>query len=205
MNTVVAPPDSMDGRGIIAPKDWDPKDAYLETVSGRRIYLLDPDRSEVDIDDIANGVALSCRWSGQCRQWYSVAQHSMGAAKCVSAPYRLVTLMHDATEAYLTDMPTPAKRIMPDYMKVEHNVWVAIARKFGLPEELPDETKWADRVMLMSERDILKPNSPGGWGPAYEDAARNHGVVQHQIAWNETWEQAKAHFLEDFYAYGGKA
>lgn len=185
-------------------EDWKKRDAWLETRSGRRIHLLKPDPNEIHIDDIAHGLSLSCRWSGQCDDYFSIAQHSMGAAKLVPHAFKLSALMHDAAEAYLTDIPTPAKRIMPEYQEMEHVLWLAIAERFGLPVELDPEVHKADRIMLMSERDILKPNTRGGWGPAYEESPRDHGVVIHQLAWNETWQQAKAHFLEDFFAYGGK-
>lgn len=192
-----------DGRGTLLA-DWNKRDAYLETRSGKRIYLLDPDRSEIDIDDIAHGLALSCRWSGQCDGYFSIAQHSIGVAVLSPPHLQLCALLHDAPEAFLTDIPTPAKRIMPEYQMLEDNLWQSLAKKYNLPSQLPNEIKWADRTMLMSERDILKPQTRGGWGDAYEQHPRDTYLVKQLLEKYPTWQEQKQCFLEMFKEYGGR-
>lgn len=185
---------------------WREEYPWMETVSGKHVSPVNTDLSQIDIDDIAHGLSLSCRWAGQCDIPFTIAQHSMGVATLSKKCFKLQGLLHDATEAYLTDIPTPFKPLMPEYKKLEASLWKAIAERFGVPEELHESVKLADRIMLMSERDVLKRRAGARekWAPDYEDAPRKYGVVDHLVTWNETWEQSKAHYLEAFYAYGGR-
>ena len=71
-----------------------------------------------------------------------------------------MALMHDAAEAYVNDIPSPLKRLVPQYVEVEDRVWEAIAKKYGLPKNLPTSIKEVDcRMCLTEKRDLLKP----GW------------------------------------------
>lgn len=190
--------------------DTPQRDSFIETVSGRYVYLLEEDQhlSEIDLNDIAHGLSINSRWTGQIEEPYNVAQHSMGVAMIaeeLEPGTGIYGLMHDSTEAILADVATPAKRLMPEYMAIEARLLKTILKHFGLKPELPESVHKADRIMLMTERDILKPKSRKGWGPAYEDAERRPGIVDHMITWNSTWKQSRAHFLEAFYAYGGKS
>jgi hypothetical protein len=85
-------------------------------------------------------------------------------ADMVPDDLKRAALLHDATEAYLVDLPRPIKRMMADYRAAEQVVWEAVARRFGLPLELPMAVKDADEDALATEAPILMPNAPKAWG-----------------------------------------
>lgn len=140
----------------------------IVTITGTVFTFLDPKPKLIKIEDIAHALAHTCRFSGHTKKFYSVADHSLRVSKlCYQLGGRqlaYVGLLHDATEAYLTDMPSPIKRYLPDYQKLEANLWRAIATRFGLPETLPDEVHYADKVLLVTEgRDLCAGNWYRDW------------------------------------------
>lgn len=139
---------------------------WMQTANGRQFWPLDPRADEVHIDDIAHALANQCRFAGHCREFYSVAQHSVLVSFQVPAEDALWGLLHDASEAYLVDLPRPVKRaseIGAAYMRAETAVMAAICDHFGLPREEPSSIKEADNVILMTEvRDIMAP-PPAPW------------------------------------------
>lgn len=136
---------------------------YIETLGGKKIDLLLPDHNEIDIDDIACALSHIPRFAGHTTTFYSVAAHSINVAKLVPNKYKLQALLHDATEAYIGDMPTPFKALLGDYRAAESRLWNAVCRAYSIPTEIHKAVHDADAVMLMTERDKLKPNS-GDWG-----------------------------------------
>lgn len=132
--------------------------SYLITHTGRRFDLRMPRASEVDIEDIAHSLAHLCRFNGHTRDFYSVAQHSFFVSGVVPPEHALVGLLHDATEAYVGDLISPIKRMVPRYQRLEAEVWTAIAARFGLSLALPREVAEADELLLATEiRDLLTP------------------------------------------------
>ncbi len=120
-------------------------------LSGRRLDLLDPSPLDVEISDIAHGLARVARWNGQTvgDNAFSVAQHSLlvddiFAALSKDAPnqWRMMSLLHDAAEYVIGDMISPFKAVMGgDYKLVEHRLQTAIHLRFGLPAETPLKLK----------------------------------------------------------------
>ena len=116
-------------------------------LSGRRLDLLDPSPLDVEIEDIAHGLARVARWNGQTKgaHIYSVAQHALlvealARAKVprLDAKGRLAVLLHDAPEYVIGDMISPFKAVIGDsYKAVERRLLAAIHRRFGLPSPLP--------------------------------------------------------------------
>jgi 5'-nucleotidase len=137
--------------------------SYIQTVSGRRVDPFAPDPDEIDVDDIAQALANQCRFGGHCRAFYSVAQHSCLVADLVAAEGgdagdRLWALLHDATEAYLVDLPHPLKHrsaLGPPYREAERRLQAAICHRFGLPGDPPGCLKRIDRALLAAERRAL--------------------------------------------------
>lgn len=152
-----------------------PKDDsnYITTVSGKRINLAAPTVDDIVITDIAHALGNICRFNGQIKHFYSVAQHSMYVADLCPPQYKLHGLLHDAAEAYLCDIPTPIKRVLGvAYRDLEERFLGVIGTKFGVDLlNLPETVKLADRMMLVSERDALYTN-PVSWGPDYDNVAR---------------------------------
>lgn len=136
----------------------------IRTLSGRYVDLAAPDPAQVHLDDIAHALGAICRFTGQTSAFYSVAQHSLMVASLVPHELRLRALLHDATEAYLQDLPTPVKALLPGYADLEVRVWGAIAAHFGLEaiDRLADPIiKQADRVALRIEmRDLFPAGYP---------------------------------------------
>ncbi len=142
----------------IKPWEEDSSRGYSQGLhSGTLFYFEDPDLKEIRIDDIAHALSNECRFGGHCNSFYSVAQHSLCVSKLIagagfSVEAQFQGLMHDATEAYVKDIPTGLKRaIGPAYRSLESNVWKAICTKYALEEELLEVVKWADREALKIE------------------------------------------------------
>jgi 5'-deoxynucleotidase YfbR-like HD superfamily hydrolase len=133
--------------------------AWQRMLSGRRLNLLDPSPLDVEIADIAHGIARVARWNGQTTgaHIFSVAQHTLlvEAIARLRVPRldrsrRLAVLLHDAPEYVIGDMISPFKAVIGDaYKAVEQRLLTAIHLRFGLPARLPEEVtrliKAADR------------------------------------------------------------
>lgn len=141
--------------------------AYVSTFSGNRFYPLEPRIDHVAIEDIAHGLAYQCRFNGQTREFYSVAQHSLIVAELVPPPLRLAALLHDAAEAYLGDMVKPLKVLMPEFSALEERVSAIIADTFGIDFSDYAPIKHADLTALATEKRDLMPHSAERW--AYLD------------------------------------
>lgn len=133
------------------------------TYTGRHFDLADPQPDQIHTNDIAHALANECRFAGHTRYFYSVAQHSVLASQIVGPEHALEALLHDASEAYLKDIPRPLKQLLPDYRAIEQRVERAIRARFGLPEEQSAEVTQADRIMLATERRDLMPAEPSEW------------------------------------------
>lgn len=131
--------------------------------SGKYFDLLDPANSEFTIEDIAHGLSMTCRFAGQCRQFYSVAEHSWHASRLVAPEFALRALMHDAAEAFIGDVTRPLKSILPEYKMIERNVEAAIMERFEIHDWNIAEVKQADLLMLHAEQAELMPQHPDRW------------------------------------------
>lgn len=131
--------------------------------SGTYLDLLDPANSPFTIEDIAHGLSMTCRFAGQCRQFYSVAEHSWHASRLVAPEFQLRALMHDAAEAFIGDVTRPLKSILPEYKAIERTVEAAIMDRFETGDWNVDEVKRADMMMLHAEQAELMPHHPDRW------------------------------------------
>ena len=120
--------------------------AWQRMLSGRRLDLLDPSPLDIEIEDIAHGLARVARWNGQTlgSHIFSVAQHSLLAEmiarhrSSLDRNRRLALLLHDAPEYVIGDMISPFKAVIGDaYKAVEARLMAAIHLRFGLPASLP--------------------------------------------------------------------
>ena len=126
----------------------------VPTRSGRTIRLDQVRPDELDIMDIAWSLAHQNRFSGHGGQW-SVATHSVFVSRLVSEENAKAALMHDATEFGVGDLATPIKRLCPAFEDLEHNLWLVVAERFGLPKLIPDEVHAADKACLVAEAEQL--------------------------------------------------
>lgn len=139
---------------------------WIETYSGVKFHFLDPQPDEICIADIAHSLAHQCRFSGHTRVFYSVAQHSIEVAKN-SGELLLTGLLHDASEAYIHDIPSPVKPYLKSYKKMEDKIMRAIAKKFGLVYPLPQIVKDADAMCLKAEAKGLMMSGGTDWADMY--------------------------------------
>lgn len=142
-----------------------PARAWQRMLSGRRLDLLDPTPVDIEIEDIAHGLAFVARWNGQTRGdfAYSVAEHSLLVEDIFSRMYpkapvkwRLAALLHDAPEYVIGDMISPVKAAVgPGYGELDQRLTTAIHLRFGLPAALPKtvkaQIKRADKVSAWME------------------------------------------------------
>ncbi len=135
--------------------------AVMLTYSGRTVDLTAPDFSRFDIEDIARPLAYQCRFVGNTRRFYSVAQHCVLASELADPAYAYDALMHDCEEAFTGDWPTPWKvRLGRDLVRdAVEPVKRALARRFGFRHPEPRAVKLADRRALATElRDLCAPH-----------------------------------------------
>lgn len=144
---------------------------YFSSLSGGACYFLAPERSHITLDDIALTLARFPRWGGRtkaCLQAYSVAEHSIHVSYLVPEEHALAALMHDATEAYLGDIPSPLKRLLGAVYKDLETSWaLEIGKRFGLGTQLahlPEAVKKADLIALEMERhDLMEQSESWSW------------------------------------------
>ncbi|MEP3278920.1 MAG: HD family hydrolase [Stappiaceae bacterium] len=135
--------------------------AWQRMLSGRRLDLIDPSPLDIEISDIAHGLARVARWNGQTLgdHAFSVAQHSVVVEQIstllkpdLEAHWRLAILLHDAPEYVIGDMISPFKTVMGgNYKQIENNLHRAIHLRFSLPIELPKSiSRLAKRADIIS-------------------------------------------------------
>ncbi len=131
---------------------------WISTHSGTSIDLLNPLPDQIHIEDIAHGLSQTCRFAGQCPVFYSVAQHSVLVSQLVAEKWALHGLLHDASEAFMGDLHSGLKQLLPEYKRLENRVLAAVFRHFGLndSELKPAEVEEADKQALAIEMQNLK-------------------------------------------------
>jgi uncharacterized protein len=171
---------------------------WLLTHSGKHFDLIDPQPDTIDILDIAKGLSREARWAGQTNDFYSVAQHSVLTSHIVPDEFELEALLHDASEAYIKDIPRPLKLLLPDYRHVEARVQGAIRARFGLPTEQSQHVSEADVILLATERRDLMPHDASEWPLLYgikpmnkrlQALNSNHAEMMFLQRFQEVWQQ----------------
>ena len=137
--------------------------SYIQTLSGKKFSYQFATADDIDIEDIANALSNICRFAGHLPEFYSVAQHSVLTSLSVPAEFAFEALMHDAAEAYCQDIPAPLKALLPDYQRIETLVDDLIRQKYGINPEQAAVVKYADLVMLATERRDLDIDDGSVW------------------------------------------
>lgn len=138
----------------------------IETYTGKHFDFLNPSPDQVDIKDIAFSLANQCRFNGHV-PFLSVAEHSVAVAARLPPTLQLAGLLHDAAEAYLSDIPSPIKQYLPDYCAMEERIQKVIYEKFDInltPDEV-HEVKAADTNATQTEAYFLLASKGRGWLP----------------------------------------
>jgi uncharacterized protein len=192
------------------PKPPAPR-AWQRMLSGRRLDLLDPSPLDVEIEDIAHGIARVARWNGQTdgAHIFSVAQHSLLVETIahqrarLSRRHRLAVLLHDAPEYVIGDMISPFKSIIGDsYKSVEARLLAAIHLRFGLPVTLPRDLtaliKAADRSAAYLEATRLAGFSAAEAKKFFGRAPKFSAVIRRDYLTPWPAEVAEQRYLERF-------
>lgn len=200
----------------IAPLDYSTRErGWMQTVTGRRFYPLAPRAEDVDIYDIAHGLAMCCRYAGHTRRFYSVAEHCVHVSREVERAltersihrprvanltvlrWSLLGLLHDSSEAYIGDMIRPLKHQpeMAEFRRAEAAIEVAVLRAFVTWFEPPGSDAWRlikeiDDRIIVDEVNALKVDPS-----MYEDITG--GALGVRL---ECWapEHARARFLHRY-------
>lgn len=175
-------------------------EAWIETVSGVRFEFQDPKPEQIKVHDIAHALSNNCRFVGQCRKFYSVAEHSWHIARMLEGTpleVQLAGLLHDASEAYITDVASPVKQFMPEYRKMEDVIMLAVAKKYNFEYPLHPAVKQCDLMALSIEAHHLLLSKGNDWEmwqeikrPPIIDAYRPIGMAP---------EVARQVFLDKFF------
>lgn len=171
---------------------------WIETYKGIKFYPLDPRPEDVHLEDIAHALSHICRYIGHCSVFYSVAQHSLAIMKEIkkvnhSPRLQLIGLLHDASEAYLCDVPRPLKPFLPGYVEWEGKIMDAVWQAF----KIDPPTKWErflikdfDIKMLASEGAILMNNVDDWVGRL------PLGFLNWEFNWNKSPLDVKREFID---------
>jgi hypothetical protein len=162
------------------------EEPVIRTFSGIFVNVFDLTPEMICIEDIAHALSHQCRFGGHLPKFYSVAQHSVLCCMLVEEQHKLAALMHDASEAYLLDVPRPIKKKLANYKEIEDVLMNVIAKKFGFLWPMHEQVAKADETMLLKEwEEIMLGNQSE--------------LICYQPS------QAKANFLTKFNMYYDKA
>lgn len=144
--------------------------SFIRTYSGVMFDLAKFDEKNIKIVDIAHALSNQCRYNGHSHRFYSVAEHCVRASKLCQTNAKAHVLMHDASEAYMGDVVSPLKNMMPWYKEKENELIGMIYKKYCTTPMNPviDEAVHShDRMMLELEMSTLWTDDAGliGWDP----------------------------------------
>ena len=170
--------------------------SWIDTYTGQRFTYFSEDTDSIVIEDIAHGLANICRFTGQCRYFYSVAQHCVMATHLVPANLKLQAILHDSAETYISDLPRPLKQLFPEIKALEKNILKRIFIKFNVPFPEDPLVKIADEQLLFAEAEKLFTKGTSEW-----ECNIKHKLKSNPFEFVGFWEPklAEMRFLETFY------
>jgi len=172
---------------------------WIETYTGKLFYPLEPDIELIDIIDIAHALSMICRFNGHSDRFYSVAQHSVIVSNLATPKNKLIGLLHDASEAYLTDVPRPLKPFLPDYYVWEDVLTDMIFTKFGIPDTDP-ENRIPNEIHIIDNDIVLTEGSALGFDISKWELTSQIGIQPLDVEIQpESSEMSEIKFLEAFY------
>jgi 5'-deoxynucleotidase YfbR-like HD superfamily hydrolase len=157
-------------------------EGIIRTVTGKYINVFEPTPEMIDLEDIAHALSMQPRFGGHLPYFYSVATHSCMCADAAPEGHKLAALLHDASEAYLLDVPSPIKSRLTNYYEIEDKLMAVIAQKFGFQWPLSDEVKAVDKQNLEAEWECF--------------------AINHEQSFDITPAIAKSQFLQKFKMLG---
>jgi len=185
------------------PHDLNNDGNWIQTYSGRPLFPGNPTSDSITLGDIAHALSLTNRFGGHTTHALSVAQHCVNCFRVAPKCYKLESLLHDATEAYLGDLPSPIKALCPDYKALEDRLYGVIAHLFNFAAKMSPVVHTVDLRMLVTEAAHLFANdnryrwwTDEHWPEPYHVTNNDHGVDLSY--W--TPERAEYAFLSAFHS-----
>lgn len=129
----------------------------ISLLNGGYFDYEEPEKSMYTIEDIARGLSHTARFSGQTDRPYYVSQHSVLVSNLVPPEHALEGLLHDGTEAFLCDVPSPLKRMLPGYIELEKRAEADMCKRFGMKFPFHPSIKEADIRVFLAERRDMQP------------------------------------------------
>ena len=138
---------------------------WIQTYSGKKFDVMKPDIRAISIIDISHALSNICRFTGHCKEFYSVAQHSniVSDQFPTGSKEAMWGLMHDSAEAYIQDVARPVKQYLRTYIEMEERILELIARRFDLELPIPEEVLDMDDRVLMAEAEQLMRGDISEW------------------------------------------
>lgn len=161
--------------------------------NGSYFNFLEPESSSFTIYDIANALSKICRFTGQGDNFYSVAEHSIFVSYLVPEEFAMEALLHDASEAFIGDVSTPLKNLLPDYKVIEANIEREIFSRFNLTYPFPPCIKYADKQAFFLEKEQVMNNFD------YSDYLKGVEKPDFQLSFY-THSESKTMFLNRYFA-----
>lgn len=170
---------------------------YILTHTGRRFYVLDPRPEDINLTDIAVALSRVSRSNGHSTERYTVAEHTVRGVNLMAnlnftIEEQVAFLLHDASEAYLADIPKPIKQYLSDYMELEEKVQNAIYTKYlgsTLTPEQYEKVKFIDQTMLVNEMQQLM----------IQDSAKNSYLDESDVIFVDLSTQYCENTLQDLF------
>jgi len=131
----------------------------IRSFTGIYVNVFEPTIDMICIEDIAHALSNQCRFGGHLPDFYSVAQHCIFMSERMNNSHKLAALLHDASEAYLLDIPSPIKKRLSNYKEIEDKLMSLIAKKFGFQYPLHEKVKEVDNYLLQWEWSTLMLNN----------------------------------------------
>ena len=140
---------------------------YITTLSNSQFFIEECNVADIPIIDVAHSLSMKCRFNGHLNHFYSVAEHSVFVSRLVPEEDALWGLLHDASEAFLPDVPRPFKGLFPGFKEYEDRILQAFAEVYDLPWPVPESVKEVDKHIIAAEAQLFYPNPPE-WVKNYE-------------------------------------
>ena len=163
----------------------------IMTASGKYYNFFEPQHYKFEIEAIAHSLSNQCRWTGNCKKFYSIAQHSVMVSEVVPEEHALAGLLHDGIESVMGDCSTTLKSLLPLYKELEYNAEKEMFKQFGISFPMSRDVKKADLILLATERRDLMPYC--GYWEMLEGVKPMRKVIK---PWNA--EKAKKEFLKRY-------
>jgi hypothetical protein len=167
------------------------KNSWIETYTGKKFNVFEPDIKAINIIDIAHALSMCTRFNGHLHQYYSVAEHSIYVSELVPKEFALAGLLHDASEAYLSDIPRPIKAMIPEVKLIENKVMTLIFKKYGITK-YSNIISHIDRSMCLTEA-VQSNMNTGDWSEGHDKYGLQNVTIKYL-----SWSLAKRDFLNRF-------